>query len=297
MSHLRICLLLLGLCVGCTIIDTPTPIPTATPRPTAIPNTPTPVGCPYPAEPIILTLFEPIADDIRVKVITPQKDFPLVAYLDPEFDGQSYTFDNPQSGEQRIVIDNLPLNENMRVENGIIAYDDTPFRAQLRQGQQTHERQEVNVTSMTLEFDIEEDELGCALADFREDRVRVRQTTAVIGEETSASLQASLLMTDLSASNCQIAPVLTEVDFDITLPAGTHMDETHVVYWAGEEAVSEADCDWVNGRYLCTTAVGIPLIGQPFFVGILTGPSIHQPTDAKIAFSLPLNNMCVIFTP
>lgn len=178
----------------------------------------------------------------------------------------------------------LPGVGEMEVVDGVVAYAVEPFEMILSQGnrQQTFDLAGTQTGMFTVP--VNRDEVGCPLVDL----TAVTLTTEPADPDVHVFLAGNVLMTDLGAAECQPEPVLTDITYAVTLPAGVHLDDIEVIYWRDEEWAT-AVCRVEDGQYLCTAQLPNPLIGQAYAVrAIIDG-------QEYVGTQLPMTNLCIVF--
>jgi hypothetical protein len=189
-------------------------------------------------------------------------------------------------GNFSLGIMNLPDAGTMQVVAGVVTYEYEPFEIELSQGMRQKFINAAGVRGVLIELPVKRDEVGCPLVDL----TAVAHTTTLDHHANTVSIDQTgdLLITDLAADECQRPPILTDITYEVTLPAGTRLDEVEVIYWRDEDWVT-AECRLENNQYLCTAQLPNPFLGDFFSVRAVIGGIEH------IGTQLPFSGLCFFF--
>lgn len=189
-------------------------------------------------------------------------------------------------GDFSLQISKLPDTGVMQVTDGVVTYSYEPFEIALNQGMRQQLIAVEGITALNIALPVARDEVGCPLLD-------LTAVTHTAKPDSSADTvfidqQGRLLMTNLSAPECQVMPALRDITYEVTLPAGTHLDDVAMVYWR-DEAWQTAVCRLANSRYLCTAQLPSPLINQFYATRVRLGDQEYSGTQ------LPATGLCLVF--
>lgn len=249
-----------------------------------------PAVCPTTPLPVTLTLLTPAGEneDLLVQGITPEGG----VRLDCHREAGQCRYDLPlgRTGSYGFNLSRLPAIEAMVVTEDVVGYEYAPFALAVGHNLRRQEVTGEGAEQVALTFPVAGDEVGCPVPDLRRMTVSVQPdvTGPEPGPPPSVALNASLLLTDLGAAECQVAPVLTPLLYEVTLPAGTRLSQTEVQYLR-EGAWQAAECALAEGRYQCTAQLPNPLLRQPYAVRVVIDGVAYVDTQ------LPFDNLCLVF--
>jgi hypothetical protein len=246
--------------------------------------------CPFTPEPVVITFNALDAlDGVTVTAVSPtDRRQTLPCEVGTDLCQVNLPLEEP--GEYRLTIDGLNDQGEMVVTDGMVAYTYAPYDLTLRHGQQVQSVRGEGARQVEIALSVSADEIGCPLPDLRATAVSASPDPHAGGDypELSVSHQGNLLMTDLGATECQAQPVLTPVQYEATLPAGTKLAGVAMLYWL-EGAWQAADCGVENGRYLCTAYFPNPLLRHPYAFKIVAND------QESVGTSLPFDSLCLVF--
>lgn len=187
-------------------------------------------------------------------------------------------------GDFSLTVQELPKVGQMRLVDGVVAYESQPVDLTLRQGNRAQNYDLAATASATFSLPVQRDEVGCPLVDF----TAVTLTTTSAYPEPAINLAGTLMMTDLSADVCRQTPVLSDITYIMELPPGTRLDDARMIYWRDGDWVT-GDCRLENGQYRCTAQLPNPLINQSYSVRAVVNGVEH------VGMQLPFSNLCIVF--
>ncbi len=251
--------------------------------------------CPNTPAPLTLEVLAPdsASDDAPELVLTAVTPGGNRQTLACQPDGQAcqrFALPLDNVGDYQLVLDNLPEFSGLSVNDGLIGYDWLPYEIELRHGTQTRVVSGAGANRLNLNFAVTPDEVGCPLPD-------LRGLTAVASPDLNSGKpyppvniyhDGNLLMTDLGAAECRVRPVITPIDYEVIVPAGTPLADVSLLYWLNGDW-QEGVCQVANGRLFCTAEFPIPLLRQPYSVKAVVAGEEHIETQ------LPFDTLCIVF--
>lgn len=246
--------------------------------------------CPVAPDPLTIQVKPAVGvEGVAVTAVTPNGREALACAADAN-GCQTFHLPLDKSGSYQLILDGLSGFRTLSVVDGRITYDPEPYEVDLRYGAQTRTLAGANATSLTLDFSVTPDEVGCPLPDLR-GLTAVPTPDLTTGDPyppVSVDQQGPLIMTDPLADECQGEPVVTPVDFAVTAPDGTRLADVALVYWL-DGAWQEGMCDVRDGRLLCAAQFPNPLLGQPYAVkAVVSG-------EEYVSTQLPFDTLCILF--
>jgi hypothetical protein len=247
--------------------------------------------CPTEPEPLTIQIASPHEkESARVTAVMSGGRRLTLDCQSDEADCQTYQLPLTETGQRQLALDGLPAIANAFVEDGVINYAWAPYEVYLTHGRQTVRLAGERANSLTLDFTVVPDEAGCAQPDLQTLAVALlpEPDSDAPFPPLSGSHLGGLLMTDLSAEACRQPPEMKSVLYELTVPAGTPIDQVGLLYWLDEEW-REGECDLENGRLLCAAQFPQPLIRQPYAVKALAAG------EEYIITQLPFGTLCILF--
>ncbi len=246
--------------------------------------------CPITPDPLTIQVKPAVGvEGVAVTAVTPNGRDTLACEADAN-GCQTFHLLLDKSGNYQLILDGLPGYRTLSVVDGVIAYDPAPYTVVLGYGAQSRTLTGANANRLTLDFAVAPDEVGCPLPNLR-GLTAVPDPDLTTGDPyppVSVDQQGPLIMTDPLADECQGEPVVTPVDFAVTVPSGTRLADVALVYWL-DGAWQEGVCRVTNGRLLCTAQFPNPLLGQPYAVkAVVNG-------EEYISTQLPFDTLCILF--
>ncbi len=247
--------------------------------------------CPVAPEPLLITFNAPeLTDDVRLTATSPTGQAQNLTCQDEQNGCQTFAVSLDEPGYYRLLVDGLPDLGEMVVTDGVVDYRYVPYDLTLRYAQQMQTIQGEGAQRLQISFSVRADEIGCPLPDLRQ------AATAVSPDHSSGEPYpdlfvfhtGNLLITDLSADECQGRPQRTAVPYEATLPAGTNLADVAMLYWLDGDWRT-ADCELVDGRYRCTAYFPNPLLRHPYAFKVVAGE------QEAVGTSLPFDSMCIVF--
>ncbi|MCB8985406.1 MAG: hypothetical protein H6659_16365 [Ardenticatenaceae bacterium] len=246
--------------------------------------------CPTNPQPLTIQVKPAVGvEGVGVTAVTPNGRDTLACETD-ENGCQTFRLSLNKPGSYQLALEGLLSYGAPSVNQGVISYDLLPYEVDLRYGAQTRTLSGTGASRLDLDFAVAPDEVGCPLPD-------LRGLTAVADPDLSTGgpyppvtidQQGPLIMTDLAADECQGQPVVTPVDFALTVPTGTRLADVALLYWLDGDWQA-GECAVRDGRLLCTAALPNPLLAQPYAVkAVVNG-------EEYINTQLPFDTLCILF--
>ncbi len=247
--------------------------------------------CPITPEPLTIQVQSPIGEEgVAITAVTPTNYRQTLACETDASGCQTFRLPLETSGSYRLSLEGLPAYSGPLLRDDLIIYDWQPYEVNLRYGTQTRTLTGLGANRLDLDFTVASDEVGCPLPD-------LRGLTAVADPDLSTGdpyppvtvdQQGPLIITDPLADECQGQPVVTPVDFALTVPDGTPLADVALLYRLDGDW-REGVCAVANGRLLCTAEFPNPLLGQPYAVkAVVNG-------EEYISTQLPFDSLCILF--
>lgn len=247
--------------------------------------------CPTTPDPLTIQVQSPVGEEgVAITAVTPTNYRQTLACEADANGCQTFRLPLDTSGSYRLIVEGLPAYSGPLVTDGVISYDWRPFEVDLRYGTQMRSLTGDGANRLDLDFTVAPDEVGCPLPDLR-GLTAVASPDLTTGDPyplINVDQQGPLIMTDPLADECQGEPVVTPVDFAVTVPDGTRLADVALVYWL-DGAWQEGACAVRDGRLLCTAQFPNPLLGQPYAVkAVVNG-------EEYISTQLPFDTLCILF--
>jgi hypothetical protein len=247
--------------------------------------------CPVAEPPVLEIEIESDSSDLAVTAVsTKGGSQPITCVQTDKENCAHYTLPLNNLANYTLEIEGLAGIGPMFVENGVISYTLNTSHITLHQNSVRRSFALTGANSLSANFSVTPDEVGCALTDFR--TLVVQSEPDMSGSEPFPALQVDqengIIITDLAAPECDLSPEPYPVTYEATLPAGTPLADVAVLYFLND-SWQNASCEITDGRFLCTAVYPNPLITQPYAFKIVAGG------EAYVGTSLPFDNLCIIF--
>ena len=247
--------------------------------------------CPITPEPLTIQVQSAVGEEeVVVTAVTPTNYRQTLACEADANGCQTFRLPLDTSGSYRLIVEGLSAYSGPVVTDGVISYDWLPYEVDLRYGTQMRSLTGDGANRLDLDFTVAPDEVGCPLPDLR-GLTAVASPDLSTGEpypSVTVDQQGPLIITDPLADECQGEPVVTPVDFVVTVPDGTRLADVALVYWLDGGWQTEV-CQVTNGRLLCTAQFPNPLLGQPYAVkAVVNG-------EEYISTQLSFDTLCILF--
>jgi len=245
--------------------------------------------CPTDPEPLTIQVKPAVGvEGVGVTAVTPNGRDTLACEAD-ENGCQTFHLPLNKPGGYQLALEGLLSYGAPSVDQGVISYDLLPYEVNLRFGTQTRTLSGAGASRLDLDFVVSPDEVGCPLPD-------LRGLTAVASPDLTTNdpfppldvtHEGSLIMTDLSAEECQAQPVMKPVDFALTVPSGTRLADVALLYWL-DGGWQAGECGVRDGRLICTAEFPQPLLRQPYAVkAVVNG-------EEYIQTQIPFDTLCIL---
>jgi len=247
-------------------------------------------ACPITPRPLALHLDTPTdLLDLQVWGKTPTDGRQALTCTANDTGSCAYLLSLSEVGEYELVVEGLPGNGRMSVNNDVVAYTYIPFDLRLTQGMREQHITGEGADQVAISVPVRPDEINCPLAALDDLTSTLTPDRREDGESVWVNLVGGLTITDLSADDCQAQPQIMPIPYNVTVPAGTHLADVSVLYWL-KGKWETAVCQFQESQFTCTAMLPNPLIGQSYAVkAVVNG-------EEFVSMQMPFDNLCYLFS-